>query len=797
MGMYTRFCSSAFTSALSSRMRHTRIIAIGVLCFGVLNACAKNNTGDTTGPSSTPSLVRVQNGSTQSGTVGSTLSVPLTVIVTDANGKTISGARVDWDASAGSGTLNPTASVTTNSGVAQTIWTLGTVANRPATVTAQVSGVTPVTFTATVLAGPATSVIATPELAFLGVGDTLRIRAAARDQYGNDIASQSIDFTSLDATIASVSTLGTVTARSVGATRIIAASGGKADTVPITVLFAGASSCGTATPRILALGEVFTPAAGATSASACLGAPAGVNAEFGLALISTSPSFSAVTPLEVYALGNTGPTTAAIGSSMLDGIANPPNLLMSAPSAASPSVLAEVDRHAMEHRELAPLVGLAREWQASGSLRPSAAQLVDVRVGDILKLNGNPNSGCSNPNTRTGRVAAVGTNSIIVSDTANPSGGYTDAEYATVAATWDTLVFPMDTTAFGAPTNISGYGKIILFYSRVVNALTPASAGYVIGGFFFQRDLYPKAARSGLQACPASNEAEMFYLLAPDPNGTVNGNKRTKDDVTRLNLSTTAHEFQHLINSSRRLYVNAGAAATEETWLDEGLAHTAEELLYFRISAFSSRQNLTLQDVSSTPALAATFSSYASQNFARFYTFLTNPEINSPYAPNDSLATRGATWNFLRFAAGRQGASKEAPFYRALVNSTTTGVANLSNVLPGGQFGDYLRDWAVSVMADDYSVAETAALETRYVLPAWNFRSIYPGLRFSGGTALGVYPIATRSLQNNVTQRITLAGGTSSYVRFGIASGKSALLTLSSNGSALPSVVRYSVVRLR
>ena len=40
----------------------------------------------------------------------------------------------------------------------------------------------------------------------------------------------------------------------------------------------------------------------------------------------------------------------------------------------------------------------------------------------------------------------------------------------------------------------------------------------------------------------------MFYLLVPDPDGTVNNNKRTKDEVTTLNLGTIAHEFQHLIN---------------------------------------------------------------------------------------------------------------------------------------------------------------------------------------------------------------------------------------------------------
>ena len=385
----------------------------------------------------------------------------------------------------------------------------------------------------------------------------------------------------------------------------------------------------------------------------------------------------------------------------------------------------------------------------------------------------------------------------MVADTTNPTGGYTDIEYANIVATFDTLVFPMDTTAFGAPSNISQYGKIILFYTRNVNALTPPSAGYTIGGFFFARDLYPKTAKGNLASCPSSNEQEMFYLLVPDPTGTVNNNKRAKADVEILNLSTIAHEFQHLINASRRLYITPNAAASEETWLDEGLAHIAEELLYFRVSGFTSRQNLTLLDIGGTPAKSTLFSNYASQNFSRFYSFIINPEVNSPYAPNDSLTTRGAIWNFLRYAAGRQGASGESAFLRAVVNSSTTGIANLSAAIPGGQFADYLRDWTVSIIADDFSAAETALLDPKYVLNAWNFRNIYPGLRFSGGTALGVYPINARLLQNNVPQRISLAGGTSSYVRFGVAGGKSALLTLSSNGGAIPSQLRYAVVRLR
>ncbi len=615
----------------------------GAPCFLVvafLAACSKSSSPTAT---QTAAGLRAQSGTLQSGTVGSTLATPLAVVVTDAQGKTLAGARVDWDAGAGSGTTSPSSSSTDSKGVAQTVWTLGTVAGN-ARVTAQVSGVAPVTFSAVALAGPAASVIATPELAFLGVGDTLRVRATVRDQFGNDIAGQALTFTASDPAIASVTSSGLVTAVGVGSARVVADASGKADTVPVTVLPAGASSCGATPVRQLALGEVFIPASGTASASACLSAPTGVNAEFALTLVSSAPSFGTVTPVDVYAVGNTAPTSAALVGGIMAGGASP--MVLGAPSTTlSPVDAAERERRATEQRELVPLVSAAREWNrdrtASARAGSLSASLAEAKVGDIIKLNANANQGCTNADTRTGRVAAVGNRAIVVADTANPSGGFTDTDYGNVLATFDTLVYPMDTTAFGAPTNISAYGKIILFYTRNVNALTPSNAGYTIGGFFFARDLYPKVAKGTLQACPSSNEQEMFYLLVPDPNGTVNNNKRTKTEVEVLNLGTIAHEFQHLINASRRLYITPNAASNEQTWLDEGLAHIAEELLYFRVTGFTSRQNLTLQDIGGSAAKSALFSNYASQNFSRFYSFIVNPEVNSPYAPNDSLTTRG------------------------------------------------------------------------------------------------------------------------------------------------------------
>ena len=103
----------------------------------------------------------------------------------------------------------------------------------------------------------------------------------------------------------------------------------------------------------------------------------------------------------------------------------------------------------------------------------------------------------------------------------------------------------------------------------------------------------------------------------------------------------------------------------------------------------------------------------------------------------------------------------------------------------------------MNTMKNSDAPSTTAALGSSYITPSWNFRSIFPGLRFSGGTALGVYPIATRSLLSGSPQRVLLAGGTSSFVRFGIPAGRSAILTLSSNGAPPPATLKYALVRLR
>lgn len=786
--------SPARTIRQGARRGWGQLLAVAAVLLAI-TACGGESS---TGPSAAPAAIKINSGNNQTGVVGTALSIPLSVLVTAADGKPVSNATVSWDIAPGSGSTSAATSRTDGNGNTQVVWTLGANAGT-ARLTAQVGGVNPAAFSATAQPGALSVIVALPDTLSVGVGDTVTVTSSARDQFGNDVSGSALVYTSVSPTVASVSTTGLVTALAIGTGRIVVTSGAKADTVPVTVSAAGTSLCGGLAPTTMTVGQVIT-----TTSRVCLSGGT-VNAEYGLVSFASSTVFATTTAFDIYGMGLVSATAPLLADAIATGSAFDLGYGGFQNSSDVVNRDAELARKDVERKELLPLVDVAREvyaekndaTSATGFGKPAALRAVPA-VNDILKLNSQALQGCSNATLKAGRVKAVGTRSIVVADTLNPTGGYTDADYQSVAATFDTLVYPLDVDNFGTPTDISGYGKVILFFTSAVNQLTPANAGFVIGGFFFSRDLYPKTARNGLPACAGSNEAEMFYLLVPDPNGMINGNKRTAADVTRLNLATLAHEFQHLINASRRLYVNTGATPNEETWLDEGLSHIAEELLYYRVSGFSSRDNLNVNNVGGTTAQNTNFSSFMVQNFGRLYDRLRNPELTSPYASDDSLSTRGAIWSFLRYAAGRQATpAAEAAFLRSIANSTTSGIANLSNAMPGGQLTSFLNDWSVATFVDDYSQLPQAQLDDRYKFPSWNFRSIYPNLRIGSSSTLGIYPLSTRSLRNNTSQRLNLAGGGAGYFRFAVPANKTGVIAVSTNGGAAAGSLRFSVIRVR
>jgi hypothetical protein len=389
---------------------------------------------------------------------------------------------------------------------------------------------------------------------------------------------------------------------------------------------------------------------------------------------------------------------------------------------------------------------------ASGALDTAKVRVIPVR------FNVQANDACGKTDYRTGRVVATGTYSVVIADNNNPSGGLTTAEYRKFAEDFDKQVYPTITRYFGEPKDIDDNGRVLIFFTRAVNELTPAGSKGYVGGFFFARDLFPVKGTAQMQACAGSNEAEMFYMLAADPTGVVNGNKVSKETVTQVGVGIIAHEFQHLINASRRLFVN-NADDWEETWLNEGLSHIAEELMFYQASGLSRRQNLDVNRIRASQSTVDAFNNFALSNFGRLSHYYEAPELNSPYGDSASLGERGAVWQYLRHLADRSSLD-EAEFWKRLANSKTAGFANLKQVI-GEDPLPLLRDWGVAAYTDDFV---TTADATRFQLPSWNHRSLLQAVNLPGPKA---QPLSDRSRKG-----VTLVGGGSAYLAFSVPLGQ-------------------------
>ncbi|MEO8562082.1 MAG: hypothetical protein ABI601_08415 [bacterium] len=452
--------------------------------------------------------------------------------------------------------------------------------------------------------------------------------------------------------------------------------------------------------------------------------------------------------------------------------------------AAPPRDAAFEDRvRERERAELEPRFAAARRWNASRV--PSLP--TSLSVGDLVTANVNALEPCTNPIRHALRVVAVGSKSLVLEDTLNPRNGFTAADYQRYAARFDTLVYPMDVAAFGEPTDIDHNGRIAIVFTRAVNELTPRNALSYVGGLTFSRDLFPQLATSRTQACPSSNEGEFFYLMAPDPTGLVNGNRRTTGFVDTNTTAVIAHEFVHLINASRKLYVNTAAPKFEEKWLDEGLAHVAEELLFYRESGLSPRANIDYKALVSSARTKTAYLTDMSGNAARYRDFLASTGTASPYLGGDpTVTTRGGAWSLLRYLTDRT-ASSDGDIWARLVNNSAIGTANLQAVY-GRDLAPMLRDWMASLAIDDAAVTSSELQQK-----SWNWRFIFAGVE---GVSV-FYPLAVTPMATSTSYTGTVVAGGSAYYRLSVPANGSASLSLGGQSGAAGSNLQLVIVRTK
>lgn len=670
-------------------------------------------------------------------------------------------------------------------------------------------------------------------------GDTIRLSGQVRS--GSATSTPVVSWRSSDAAVAEVSADGLLRARAIGTASVIATADRFADTLRVVV-----SNCGTARPLDLTLGQVLAFDA-AQGMDLCV-VSGGASQEYVLIPYYATDSASRSVGFAVTASG-IGATAAEVGDVVAAAPAGAVGPLRSRLATASramtdgPEVTdARLHRRLRRHtdRELgAGHVARARTTQRAGrpeafarrlsprarasasagtgttagttaatsagvaAAQPAAAPVLAIaqgvpRVGDLLRVNARTTSACDTISSdfRVGRVAAVTDRLVIVADTANPRNGFTDAEYRQFALTFDTLAYPVNVANFGEPSDIDRNQRAVAFFTRAVNEETPRGADYVIGGFFWERDLFPNNVPKSQGGCAGSNAAELFYMLVPDPTGAINGNVRSKTYVSEVTVGTLAHEFQHLINAARRIYVT-DADDFEDVWLNEGLSHVAEELVFYRAAGFAPRARLTSSSLRTTGTVFDAFNLYGNDNLRRVLTYLRDTETRSPFGEDDDLETRGATWQFLRYAADRLSAGSgggDATLWKKLVDSKSIGRRNLQASLGTAvPLDDWFRDWSVANFVDAQAPA-LAGLDARFTHPSWSYRSVLTSYNDTQGRP---YALATRALLNDAAQSVRLNGGSAAYLRFAVPAGRQATLRTRLDAAPRAGNLRLTVVRTR
>jgi hypothetical protein len=332
--------------------------------------------------------------------------------------------------------------------------------------------------------------------------------------------------------------------------------------------------------------------------------------------------------------------------------------------------------------------------------------------------------------TVAAQLAYVGGNVLLYVDTLAPAGGFTPSQLQGFGQYFDQVLYPIDTTAFGAPTDLDQNGRVVVLMSPVVNHDTPAatcsSQGYVTG-FFDPEDFNGPSDVN-------SNQGEIFYSIVPDPAGAFSC-AHTVADVDGLVPATFLHELQHLINFSQHVVVNGGQPGA--SWLDEGLSIAAEEL-----GSLQYEQQCPPPACRSNPAQLFPDSSQGFVQSFLFdsYQFALLPDTASITLENDGdqgVSWRGGAWLLVRWLADQAGGNG---FFRQLESGPSDGIADIQQAT-GRSFPTLFADFGLALHTDSLAglPRTTAPAANRFVTR--NVKQLWARLYATAGGSSAV-PLA-------------------------------------------------------
>jgi len=371
---------------------------------------------------------------------------------------------------------------------------------------------------------------------------------------------------------------------------------------------------------------------------------------------------------------------------------------------------------------------LAKARRSQGSIEAYAAHNEPPRHRIFYLLRGerdfeNPESYVAIP----ADLQAVGRSCQVYVECACPQARQLQPTIADAVRTFDSEILPLARRQLGQVTDVDRDGRFtMLFTSRLAELCrgNDALRGCVRGSDWC-RDV----------PAPFSNHCDMMYLstdLRPGP----------------YLHSILAHEYTHAILFSEHVFHNylpGTPRQDEEAWLNEGLAHLAEDL-----------------------------HSYGWHNLDyRIAAFLNAPERFSLVVPDyyaagswRSPGHRGAAYLFVRWCADRYGED----FPRRLIQSNLAGVANLE-VATGERFAELFRQWCVAVLlsgTDLRSPSPLLHLNLRHPLGSQNLNG----------------PHVSELSLDGAQAQIQLAGTSAAYLRAHSPGGERSRISISAEPQA-------------
>ena len=448
--------------------------------------------------------------------------------------------------------------------------------------------------------------------------------------------------------------------------------------------------CGTQAPAVgLAPGDyaVFDPTADAGCIA--LPAPGSAGAEYLYVALATTGD-SGVYSLKAEAPG-----------------------VLTASSAAAPPLRSPVLSAFAGSRKAATFHDMLRAREAAlaargvGFLGAPPVQLGPPAVGDKRSFSVCGGITCTSFVTVSATAKHVGERVAIYVDDSAPPNGYSQSDVDQVGALFDQYLYPIDTTAFGRESDIDGNGVVVVLLTAAVNRLSGSCPDQtVILGYFFGADLV---------SVQGSNHGEVFYGVVPDPGGVVAGCAIPKDFATQKLAPTFIHEFQHMISFNQHVLLRQGS--TEETWLNEGFSHFAEEL--------GGRQ---VPD-SAVPGVVNARTQFIFGDVDNAYSYLSDPEgsaLIEPLGSTGELTERGANWLFVRWLVDQFGGDPlGTAFTRAMLATNLTGVANVT-AHTHEPFDTLLVQWQLANYLDDLPGFTPSSQRLQYL--SWNFRVTFASL---------------------------------------------------------------------